>query len=219
VKGGTALRITLEGQRSNLGHVQENTLYQDAEAEVFVLNIPSLIQIVEGNVHLLDIFKDMFCFGKCQETLNREVWEIDGSEEGWQTNITEEPTSHGKDKDIILGRRWMVLEVVLTTWIGEVPDDDHPDLHGEVDRRGRYLEGNRIETGIKSMVYIWQYVRGRASGARTASSTACAHCSKAGMESTTNRTDHWSSFSESSGSSIPIAFACRKARAAKMQLG
>jgi len=30
--------------------------------------------------------------------------------------------------------------VVLTTWTGEVPNDDHPDLHREVDGRSRYLE-------------------------------------------------------------------------------
>lgn len=34
----------------------------------------------------------------------------------------------------------MVLEVILSTGTGEVSNDDHPDLHGKVDRRSRYLE-------------------------------------------------------------------------------
>ena len=79
---GTVVRITLEGKRSDLRHVREYALDEDVEAEVFVLNIPSFIQIIKGNVHLFDIFKDMLCLGKRQEILNGEVWQNDCSEEG-----------------------------------------------------------------------------------------------------------------------------------------
>ena len=64
MKVGIVIRITLEGKRSDMGHVKENALHEDAEADVFVLNIPSFIQVVESNVHLFDIFKDMLCLGK-----------------------------------------------------------------------------------------------------------------------------------------------------------
>ena len=43
-----------------------------------------------------------------------------------------------------------MFEVVLSTRIGEVSNDDHPDLHGKVYRRSRYLEVNRVRTGTKA---------------------------------------------------------------------
>lgn len=52
----------------------------------------------------------------------------------------------------------MVFEVVLSTRIGEVSNDDHPDLHGKVDRRSRYLEENRVRTGTRRIGYTYEGV-------------------------------------------------------------